>query len=72
MESVVSITEAEVDNVKRKVGKIYAYYGIDADGMDEGDLATVYKYYLNNKEQLDIDYEESKRYAGRFDEDDII
>ena len=68
----MSTTEAEVENIKRKVDKIYANYGIDSNGMDEGDLSTVYKYYLDKKEQLDKDYEESKRYAGRFDEDDII
>jgi len=66
------MTEAEVENVKKKVDKIYANYGIDSSGMEDGDLSVVYRYYLDKKGRLDKDYEESKRYAGRFDEDDII
>ena len=67
-----AIKESEVDLIKKKLDKMYENYGIDSSGMDDGDLSRVVRYYFENKEELDSDYEESKRYSGRFDDDDMI
>lgn len=65
-------TDSDVERVKRKVDRIYENYGIDPRGMDDGDLYSVYNYYLENKEELDNDYRESQAHARKFDDDDII
>jgi hypothetical protein len=70
MEKQVSLTEAE--KVKKKVDEMYENYGIDPTSLDESDFGRVYRYYMENRKELDSDYEDSKRHAGLFDEDDII
>jgi len=73
MEAVSSKNkETEVEKIKRKVDKMYENYGIAVDGMGDGELTTVYRYYFDNKDELEADYEKSKKNAGKFDEDDII
>jgi hypothetical protein len=74
VENAVSskVKESEVEMIKRKVDKMYENYGIAVDGMGDGDLTTVYRYYFDNKDELDEDYEKSKKSVGKFDEDDII
>jgi hypothetical protein len=67
----VSDTE-KIERLKKKVNRIYENYGIDVSGMDEGDLSTVYKYYLEKQDELESDYKESQLYADKFDDDDII
>ena len=62
----------EVERIKKKVDEMYENYGIDPTGMDEEDLSRVYKYYFGKKEELEADYEQSKKHAGIFDEDDMI
>ncbi len=64
--------DSDVERVKRKVDRIYENYGIDPRCMDDGDLSSVYSYYLENKEELDNDYRESQAHSGKFDDDDII
>ena len=51
---------------------MYENYGIDPTGMDEEDLSRVYKYYFGKKEELESDYEQSKKHTGLFDEDEMI
>lgn len=70
MERSVSLTE--VEKIKKKVDEMYENYGIDPTGMDESDLARVYRYYFDKREDLEADYEQSKKHAGSFDEDDMI
>ena len=65
-------SDSDVERVKRKVDRIYENYGIDPKGMDDGDLSSVYNYYLENKEELDNDYRDSQAHASKFDDDDII
>jgi uncharacterized protein YpuA (DUF1002 family) len=64
--------ESEVERIKKKVDKMYENYGIAVDGMGDGELSTVYRYYFDNKDKLEADYEKSKKSLGKFDEDDII
>jgi hypothetical protein len=66
------LKETEVEKVKRKVDKMYDNYGIVVDVASEGDLATVYRYYFERRDELEDDYEKSKKYVGQFDEDDAI
>jgi hypothetical protein len=66
------LKETEVEKVKRKVDKMYDNYGIVVDVAAEGDLATVYRYYFERRDELEDDYEKSKKYVGQFDEDDAI
>jgi hypothetical protein len=70
MERSVSLTE--VEKIKKKVDEMYENYGIDPTGMDEADLARVYRYYFDKREELEDDYEQSKKHAVLFDEDDMI
>ncbi len=69
MSSDSKIKEAEADRIRRKVDKMYENYGIFIEPGTEGDLAPVYRHYYLNKEQLDIDYEKSKKHAADTDED---
>ena len=62
----------EIERIKKRVDEMYEHYGIDPTGMDEEDLSRVYKYYFNKKEELESDYEQSKKHAGLFDEDEMI
>jgi hypothetical protein len=67
-----TLIEAEAEKIKNKVDKMYENYGIAVDRVDEGDIARVYRHYFDRKEELDADYEKSKKYIGQFDDDDII
>jgi len=67
----ISDTE-KIERLKKKVNRIYENYGIDSSGMDDGDLSTVYRYYLERQDELESDYKESQLYADKFDDDDII
>ena len=60
------------DKVIKKVNKIYQNYGIDPEGLDEGDINRVYKYYANNPAQLDKDFLSSEKNPNRFGEDDFL
>lgn len=62
----------DVERIKNKVNKMYENYGIAVDGLDEGDVARVYRYYVDKEEELSADYQKSKKYIGQFDDDDII
>ena len=66
----MSLTESE--RIKKKVDEMYENYGIDPTGMDEEDLSRVYKYYFERREELESDYEQSKKHTGLFDEDNMI
>jgi uncharacterized protein YpuA (DUF1002 family) len=66
------LKEAEAEKVRNKVDKMYENYGIAVDSLDDGDISRVYRHYFDNREELDADYEKSKKYIGQFDEDDII
>jgi hypothetical protein len=67
-----TLIEVETEKIKNKVDKMYENYGIAVDRIDEGDIARVYRHYFDRREELDDDYEKSKKYIGQFDEDDII
>lgn len=60
------------ENLLRKIYKIYENYGIDPDGLDEGDISIVYDFYSKNPEKLLSDYSKSKELPVKFDEDEII
>ena len=60
------------DKIIKKVNKIYQNYGIDPEGLDEGDINRVYRYYANNPDQLDEDLLSSGRGPIKFGEDDFI
>lgn len=60
------------ENLLRKIYKIYENYGIDPDGLDEGDISIVYDFYSKNPEKLSSDYSKSKELPVKFDEDEII
>ena len=62
----------DVERIKSKVNKMYENYGIVVDGLDEGDVARVYRYYIDKEEELNADHQKSKKYIGSFDDDDII
>ncbi len=66
------MSQTEVERIKKKVDEMYENYGIDPTGMDEEDLSRVYKYYFGKKEELESDYEQSKKHTGLFDEDEMI
>ena len=70
LETPVPLTE--IEKIKKKVDEMYENYGIESTGMDEEDLSRVYKYYFNKREELESDYEQSKKHAGIFDEDEMI
>tara|TARA_B100001094_G_scaffold331004_1_gene397873 strand:- start:3234 stop:3455 length:222 start_codon:yes stop_codon:yes gene_type:complete len=60
------------ENLLRKIYKIYENYGIDPDGLDEGDVGIVYDFYSKNPEKLSEDYSKSKELPTKFNEDEII
>ena len=60
------------EKIIKKVNKIYQNYGIDPDGLDEGDINRVYKYYSNNPEKLEKDLRSSESSSGIFSEEDYI
>ena len=72
MSSGKVLKETEVEKIKRKVDKMYENYGIVVDVTSESDLAAVYRYYFDNRDELESDYEKSKENIGQFDEDDAI
>jgi hypothetical protein len=52
--------EKEVsERILKKVNKLYENYGIDPEGLDEGDINRVYRHYANNEAELDSDYKKS-------------
>ena len=65
--------EKKIDeNLLKKIYRIYENYGIDPEGLDEGDISIVYDFYFNNPEKLLEDFARSKRLPVKFDEDEII
>ena len=72
MSSRSVLKETEVDKLKKKVDKMYENYGIATDALGDGDLGSVYRYYFDRRDELDADYEKSKKYIGKFDDDDVI
>ena len=60
------------EKIIKKVNKIYQNYGIDPDGLDEGDINRVYKYYSNNLEKLEKDLRSSEGNSRVFSEEDYI
>ena len=70
--SAAKNNEEKMEAVKKKVNRIYEYYGIDSGGMEDGDLTRVYRYYGERPEELERDYKESQIYAGKFDDNDIL
>lgn len=68
----LSTSTSEVDRVKKKVDEMYRNYGLDPDGLDDADLGRVYKYYIDNVDELESDYKDSKKSAKKFSDDDII
>lgn len=60
------------DNLLKKIYKIYENYGIDPEGLDEGDINIVYDFYLKNPDKLESDYSKSKGLPIKFDEEEII
>lgn len=65
--------EKKIDeNLLKKIYRIYENYGIDPEGLDEGDISIVYDFYFNNPEKLLEDFARSKQLPVKFDEDEII
>ena len=65
--------EKKIDeNLLKKIYTIYENYGIDPEGLDEGDISIVYDFYFNNPEKLLEDFARSKQLPVKFDEDEII
>jgi hypothetical protein len=56
----------------RKIYKIYENYGIDPEGLDEGDISIVYNFYHRNPDRLESDYNNSRNLPVKFDEEEII
>ena len=52
----------------RKVNKIYQNYGIDPEGLDEGDINRVYKYYSIYPDELNKDLKKSEKKLLEFPE----
>ena len=66
-------SEEKIDeNLLKKIYKIYENYGIDPEGLDEGDISIVYDFYSKNPEKLLEDYSKSKQLPVKFNEDEII
>lgn len=65
--------EKKIDeNLLKKIYKIYENYGIDPEGLDEGDINIVYDFYSKNPDKLADDYAKSKELPVKFDEEEII
>lgn len=65
--------EKKIDeNLLKKIHKIYENYGIDPEGLDEGDISIVYDFYSKNPKKLSEDFAKSKRLPVKFNEDEII
>ena len=60
-----SITE----KVIRRVNKIYENYGVDPNGLDEGDITKVYRHYAKHPGELESDYKRSLRHTSGDDDD---
>jgi len=60
------------ENLLKKIYKIYENYGIDPEGLDEGDINIVYDFYVKNPDKLDSDYSKSRNLPIKFDEEEII
>lgn len=58
--------------IQKKVDKMYENYGIDPHGSDEGDLTRVYRFYRDNPEQLETDFNKSKKHADKFLDEDSL
>lgn len=52
----------------RKVNKIYQNYGIDPEGLDEGDINRVYRYYSIYPDELNKDLKKSEKKLLEFPE----
>ena len=59
-------------NLLKKIYKIYENYGIDPEGLDEGDINIVYDFYAKNPDKLDSDYSNSRNLPMKFNEEEII
>lgn len=55
-----SVTE----KVIRRVNKLYENYGVDPNGLDEGDINKVYQHYAKHPGQLESDYKRSLDHAS--------
>ena len=65
--------EKKIDeNLLKKIYKIYENYGIDPEGLDEGDINIVYDFYSKNPDKLVGDYAKSKELPIKFKEEEII
>tara|TARA_A200000159_G_scaffold158847_3_gene176656 strand:- start:1924 stop:2142 length:219 start_codon:yes stop_codon:yes gene_type:complete len=64
--------ELSKEDVQKKVDKMYENYGIDPHGSEDGDLARVYRFYVDNPHQLDVDFNKSKEHADKFAEEDAL
>ena len=66
-------SEEKIDeNLLKKIYKIYENYGIDPEGLDEGDISIVYDFYHKNPDRLLEDFAKSKQLPVKFNEDEII
>ena len=63
--------ELEEEALRRRVDQMYENYGIDP-GSDDGDLTRVYSHYRLNPEQLEADYQKSKKHADQFSDEETL
>jgi|TARA_Y100000034_G_scaffold135742_1_gene208884 hypothetical protein len=64
--------ETEVEKIKKKVNRIYENYGLEVDGMAEEEMSRVYRYYIDEKKQLEKDLKDSEKHATSVDNDKAL
>ena len=68
MSKVLENKEETVDDiyrsVKEQVEKIYENYGCDIEDMNEEEFKKVIEHYINNKDDLEKDFESSKKHMN--------
>ena len=62
----------DVEEIKKKVRKIYENYGISIDGVPDEDLGSVYSSYIKNPEDLLKDYKKSEEVAKKIRDDEPL